>query len=267
MQVASDQPIPALLLIGCVFFASLSSILLVLWLRERRKRNPLPLPGQARQELEWELLQSRLEFSEHALRRIAREIHDNLGQMLSVVKLNMHSLLSQLDGEGKELVQETKEIVDLVISDLRQFSQSHKSELMMDQPLQQWLGTELDRLHVPGTLETSLEVDGEEREVETLRKLLFIRMIQEALSNVVRHAEASALRVELHHHPAAVRLRLVDNGMGFNPATVREGNGWVRMKKRAAMIGATLAIDGLPGSGCSVTIEVPYELAPAPAHS
>jgi signal transduction histidine kinase len=103
----------------------------------------------------------------------------------------------------------------------------------------------------------SFAVHGTQRPLETRAEVVLLRVGQEALANVRKHAGASAANVELCYRGDAVRLEVSDDGCGFDPSVASEGFGLGGMRARLAEIGGTLTVRSVPGAGTTISAEVP----------
>lgn len=201
------------------------------------------------------------EVEEEERRRLARELHDRVGQSLTALGINLNLLYSQLPAETAArmrarladcltLVEETTGHIRDVMGELR-------PAVLDDYGL-------LAALHWYGqrfSQRTSLAVavQGEEltpRLPPAVETALF-RIAQEALTNVARHAQASQVTVTLEHVDGGIRLVIADDGVGFDPAVRRRG-GWglMTMRERAEAVGGRLRLDSAPGKGTRVVVEV-----------
>lgn len=199
--------------------------------------------------------------------RIAREIHDELGQYLTTLRLDAamlelgcageHPRMAERLGAMKKLIDETIQSVRRVATALR----PKALDLGLDSGLE-WLVEDFERRHaVPCALH--LPDDGLTR-IDDARATLVFRIVQEALTNVARHARAGAVEVRVDMHDDELRLQVRDDGCGFSPtATCSAGTyGLFGMQERAMVFGGTLDIDSAPGRGTTVRLRVPLTGAP-----
>jgi two-component system NarL family sensor kinase len=208
--------------------------------------------------------------------RLAREIHDTLAQALAAVTLQLEVADSMAAGQADErLRRAVARALQLAQSTL---GQARRSVLdLRATPLEgrtlpealQALLTETER-EATGGIEFRLEADGFEPGIPDLPESMEVglyRIAQQALANVTRHAEATQVSVRLTRDPERVRLRIEDDGAGFDPASVRPGRfGLVGMSERARLLGGTLTVESTPQRGTAIDVIVPLgvtTLAPA----
>ena len=203
-----------------------------------------------------ELLKTRIEMQDHTLNRVSREIHDNITQVLSFVKLNL-ALVNTLDEEQRtEKIAESRELVAQAISDLRDLSKSLSLEHITRQGLVKTIQAEAARLTKSGIINAVVVTDGDVIPLGEQRELVLFRIFQESINNALKHANARDFKIVLQYIPEMFILTLEDNGSGFSPADagMGEGSGLKNIENRAALIGAVAAISSAPGEGCHIKV-------------
>jgi signal transduction histidine kinase len=186
--------------------------------------------------------------------RIARELHDETGQALTSILLG----LKRLDGESPEAVAELRELVVATLQDVRRLAVELRPKVLDDFGLV----PALERLTQGFAEHTGISVDLEagaltERppvEVETA----IYRIVQESLTNVVKHAQASSVSVVLTRGDGRIKAVIEDDGTGFAPETIGErGIGLVGMRERIELLDGSLTVESSERSGTTVAVEVP----------
>ena len=227
------------------------------------------LTGKLVRQLEWQTGElSRvswqlLEKQETTARRFSHELHDELGQSLSALKANL-TPLSQAAGEGKSRIDDSIQLVDEAIRNVRELSQLLRPTILDDFGLAASLRWLCDRVQQRTGIEVHFEADFEARMADETETHLF-RIAQEALTNVARHAEATKVDIHLQRVDGNVRLEIRDNGRGVpaagsaNMNTAQpQGLGIVGMRARARSAGGELAIGSAPGAGTVVEASFPF---------
>lgn len=201
------------------------------------------------------LLQLKTEVQEQTLTNISREIHDNITQVLSFVKLNL-AMATGNDAEKETKIQESRELVGQAIDDLRNLAKSLSYEHIASIGLPKSLEIEVGRLNASKLLEVSLQISGNEYSLGEQRDLILFRIFQETLNNTLKYAEAQHFKIYLQYSNQLVTLLLEDDGKGFSlgEAELKGGLGLRNMKSRAALIGADLQIETSPENGCRILI-------------
>jgi signal transduction histidine kinase len=256
-----------LILIGVLFLLALGTGLSTLQANRRafEKLQQLAerLQSQSEQlrKLSWKLI----EVQEDTLRQVARDLHDEFGQILTAVgamlsRASQHGLAK--DSEFVQDVQHVKEIVDGALQNVRDTSQMFRPAVIDDFGLEQtleWFGTQFSR-------QTGLRVHFEGQAGDGLLRgesaIHVYRIVQAALSNVARHSQAKEAWVSLHVEQGDLKLEIRDNGKGFNiegelHRTAGEGIGLMGMQERAQHLNGTLDVRSSLGKGTVVTLRIP----------
>ncbi len=211
-----------------------------------------------------EILKVQIENEEQTLNRISQEIHDNIGQILSLVKLNLNTVkVEKCDAPTQKKIEGTKELVSKAINDLRQLSKSLNSIHLSQQYLSDSIKQELETINRTEEFTTELILRGDERTFESQKQLIIFRIIQETLNNIVKHAKAKVIRVELEYGLESFTIKVVDDGIGFDLSSLHlitgkeRGTGLSNISYRAKLIGASLDIDSQKGKGTAITLNMP----------
>jgi two-component system, NarL family, sensor kinase len=219
--------------------------------QKRNKEDKVKMQSQFSQAL----LQTQIEIQEQTLKTISQEIHDNIGQVLSLAKLNLGTLQY---GEDEKL-NDTKNLVSKAINDLRDLSRSLHGDKIAELGLQESVASELKILQNTGQYNTALQITGEQYKLEPQKEMVLFRIMQEAIHNAVKHAKAKNITVQLNYQAAAFVLIVTDDGIGFNAADLQAaqtGIGLKSMQNRAALIGGQFTITAANGNGTAIKIEL-----------
>jgi PAS domain S-box-containing protein len=210
-----------------------------------------------------------MEIQENERRHIARELHDEIGQSLTAVKINLETILRLPNTNAIEPhLAESIAIVERVLQQVRAISldlrPSMLDDLGLESALRWYLGRQAERAGLTSEF-TADSIDAAQLPPE-VRTACF-RVVQEALTNVVRHAHARHVRVELRRRGATLRLHISDDGIGFDPheAQARAAHGaslgLVGMQERALIAGGELIIEAAPGRGTTIRAHFPLSAA------
>lgn len=205
-----------------------------------------------------------MQVQETERRLIARELHDEIGQSLTAVALNLQSCHDLLGASPVAAsIQESVELVDRVLQQARDLSLELRPSLLDDLGLVDALGWHVQRQAERARLDARLVTDGltvrPPPEIETA----CFRVAQEALTNVVRHAGASRVTVELREDGDSLELVVRDDGAGFEVAGARrravhgESLGLLGMEERVLLAGGRMSIDSAPGQGTTLRARFP----------
>ena len=191
-------------------------------------------------------------------KRLARELHDETGQALTSILLGLKGIEDASDSEGaRESVRTLRELVVATLQDVRRLAVELRPKALDDFGLV----PALERLAETFTEQAEVEVDvqaalGETRlpaEVETA----LYRIVQEALTNVIKHAQAQVVSVVLTRQEGRVAVVIEDDGRGFDPDEPGEGLGLLGMRERIALVDGRLSVESGEGRGTTIAVEVP----------
>jgi signal transduction histidine kinase len=199
------------------------------------------------------LVRRLLAAGEEERRRIARELHDETAQLLTVVQLSLERVcdgrLAEVE-RARALLTRTQAEIHRIIHDLR-------PSLLDDLGLPAAVRSYAGQLAEQG-VEVTLQVE-EGLRLPSDVEIATFRIFQEIVTNVRRHAHAQNVSVELYAAHGRLVVAVEDDGVGFDAAAHREGVGLVGMQERAALVGGTVEIDSEPGGGTSVRLTIPLE--------
>jgi two-component system, NarL family, sensor kinase len=259
---AKDEEIFITIISSTVLMVFLVAIIIFAVIRYQNKlRKHLQEINDLRIAFHNEVLIAQLEKEEQTLHRISQEIHDNIGQLLSLVKLNLNTMdLSNCNPLLQDKVTLTKELVSKTINDLRQLSKSLNSIHITQHYLSHSLQLELDVINKIGQYITKLSVKGEEKLFDPQKQLILFRIAQEALNNIIKHAQAKQIIITLNYEADSLYMTIEDDGIGFHNNALNQikGTGIGNINYRAELIGANLIIDSKKNIGTTIKIVAPY---------
>ena len=234
-------------------------ILNLFFLYQKKQRKNLEEKLQLQSQFAQTLLQSQLEIKEQTLTHISRELHDNLGQVASLIKINLNTLQLSDIPKANEKVEQSRELIRQLIFDLKALSLSLGSDHVNQLGLSRALEIEVLRLNKTGQFNASYSLTGELRFTDPNKTIIVYRMAQEVLNNMVKHSEAKHINVSLNASENLIKLALSDDGKGFNveEKTNSGGAGLMNLGNRARLLNAHLTIKSTPGKGTQITIELP----------
>lgn len=217
----------------------------------------------SREELQ-QLSDSILATREEEKRRIARELHDDLGQRLSALKMDLAMLGTDVE-EGKPTVGLLDEIagmnavIDDTVASVRRIASALRPALLDDLgmlPAIEWLANDFANRYG-----LAVTVDGVDVDVPEQTATALFRIVQEALSNVVRHANATSVQIHLVCDDDRVGLRVQDNGAGWDMKThanePRKSLGLLGIRERSRLLGGAVSIESAPGKGFCLRVDLP----------
>ena len=238
-----------------------------------KEGKPLRMIGAAqdvtdRKKLEHELLQKELDrqksisqatidTQEEERREIGKELHDNVNQVLTTTKLYLDLSLSSPELKD-ELIKKSSKNIIYVINEIRQLSRSLMDPSIGDLGLIDSINDLVDNINITRKLHVSLSANSElEKLLAENQKLTVFRIIQEAMNNTLKYAQATTVNIRIRQVGEEAELQIVDDGKGFNPETVKKGAGLKNIQNRVYLTNGRLTIDSAPGKGCKIVINFP----------
>jgi PAS domain S-box-containing protein len=225
--------------------------------------------AQHEQELKM-LSGARIKAQEEERRRIAREIHDSLGQMLTAIKFNVEILedLIPKDSPERRRIDDTKSLLDATMAEARKIAYNLMPSVLDDFGLVPALQLLCDQFAQRTSINVEYHAHGLTERLEPTLEVSLYRIVQEALNNIAKHAEAKDVSVQVVRHAGGIRLTIEDSGKGFDVSTMSpaaaedRGMGLVGMRERAASFKGTVMIDSAPNSGTTIVVEIPLPAKP-----
>jgi signal transduction histidine kinase len=208
------------------------------------------------------LSQRLVEIQETERRYIARELHDEVGQALTSLMLRLRLLEREADQPAhvRAAVDEMKRMTDAVSENLHRLAVNLRPASLDHLGLVPALQQHLDMVHDQHGIDAQLETVNLNLRLPPDAETAIYRIVQEALTNVVRHSQATHVDVLLEQRGAELVVIIEDNGIGFDPAEAMESGriGLFGMRERAEMLGGRLLLETSPRTGTTVLLEVPY---------
>lgn len=241
-----------LILFGGIFFAFLMSIFVIAMVvlhRQRQVQNRQKIT-RIKSEHEKMLLHVTNEIQQETLAHIGRELHDNIGQLLSLAKLNLHSAKPEKQSEGKESINQ-------IIKEVRTLSKSLNLDWVETISLDEFVQQQLVKIQTTGFCNTKLQTDQSFIELEKNQKLVLIRVIQECLNNAIKHAQPNNIQVYISQTGNYRVIEIMDDGRGFDTSQTSQGSGMVNLTKRMEVIGGKFDLTSKPGGGTRIRLMLP----------
>jgi signal transduction histidine kinase len=219
-----------------------------------------------RDALRQEFLQRIVEAQEDQRSRIARELHDELGQVLTGLAIGLRGSRTAVDSPDllEQQLSQLEEMAVQALGNMRHIVNELRPALLDDMGLPAVLRHYIDNFTNLTGVQTTLIVCKDHSRLPRNTETILFRITQEALTNIARHARASQAWVDLHCNESDATLQIKDDGVGFDPVLVLDGNsrsGWGLMgiKERAKLVEGSVRIDSAPGEGTNLFITIPLK--------
>jgi signal transduction histidine kinase len=229
-------------------------IILFFVIFQTKKNNYVLAQMEVSQKMEQEIAKSKMEIREQSLKNIGWELHDNIGQLLSVARMQLGVLGLKLPQEYKNNIEEIDNLIGDSLQEIRSLSKTLNAEVIHNLGLVNAINLELDRFNRLNFLKAQLTVSGEETTLDQKDEIIIFRILQEFFSNVVKHSKATTLRVVLKYSAESLCIEAQDNGVGFDMEKGMNGSGLINMKSRAHMIGASYLIKSDQNQGVNLLL-------------
>jgi len=262
-----NQEIYVIILIGIVLALVLVGfIVVILFLYQRKQHRQEKQLAEVKIQYEQELLRSQLEMQESTLKAVAQELHDNIGQVLSVIKLSLSILPLKREDPAFESIENCREMLNKVIFDVSHITKSMHTDRISEIGIEEAIRFELDTLHKTGLIQIDLDVSGAPHSLNPQKAIFVFRMFQEMINNIFKHAQAKHINVMVNYTTDnKFVLKVKDDGIGFNAekkqtqTTSSSGIGLRNMVNRAKLIGGSISIQSETGNGTAITVELPIQ--------
>jgi two-component system NarL family sensor kinase len=226
-------------------------IILLFSIFQRRKNDLLKDQEKEREQFEKEIAETQIEIREETLRNISWELHDNIGQLLTLAKI-------QLQNASEENIKEVKETITKGLNEVRSLSKLINPEAINNINLREAVQLEIDRFNRLEFIKSTLIIEGNDIDIDKKATIIIFRILQEFFSNTIKHSKASTLRVILDFNGDTLNIIAKDNGIGFSSDAKKDGIGLINIKKRGQLIGAEINFESEKGKGTS--LEIQYKL-------
>jgi two-component system, NarL family, sensor kinase len=259
MQTEDTQLIIVILAGTAIFLILSSFITFFLFFYKQKQQANTKEKAALHAQHQQEILQTQIEIQNQTLQHVGQELHDNIGQLLSVVRFQLNVLETEPQPSHQQ-VRDINEVVGQAVGELRALSKSLDSSFVSDFGLVQSLSQELARIKQTGKCYTHLDTHGDVYRLPSQTEMVLFRIAQELINNTLKHAAASDLGVALHYEPARFGMLVQDNGRGFDYEQVaqqdlqKSGAGFRNIRRRSELIGGTCQIESTPERGTTVQI-------------
>jgi two-component system, NarL family, sensor kinase len=217
--------------------------------RQRQIQNRERLE-KMKSDYEKTLLNIENEIQQETLAQVGRELHDNIGQLLSLAKLNLNSSKPERQAEGKEYINQ-------IIQEVRGLSKSLNLDWVESITLEEFIEQQLQKIQSVGFCEIKFENGVSLPDYQKDHKLILIRVIQECLNNILKHASPTLISVSLKKEGSLRLIKILDDGNGFDPSIPSSGSGLKNLEKRMETIGGKFIVTSRLGQGTEIELQLP----------
>jgi signal transduction histidine kinase len=203
---------------------------------------------------EKELYNTKIEIKDQTLKYVGRELHDNIGQLLTVTRIHLKGLVKVIDNEK---LTEVNNITARALEELRMLSRSlNNSDRAADTSLLKLVEQEITLIDKTGAVKPSLKVAGDVYNFDVGHEIICFRIMQEFVSNALKYSGCEHICFELDYQPGEFSFRLRDDGKGFDKHSVVKGSGLINIENRAKMIGAHYELKSTAKNGTTIIVKL-----------
>jgi len=262
MQLSSSEII-TIITIGTLIFL-LAPIFLLVYIRQYnlRKIKNAEEKELMQQKFDSEILKTQIEVQEQTMQTIASNLHDNIGQLLSLTNLTLGSINLQENEKAEKKIGTSIELVNKSIKELRELAKLLQGEQLLQQGISYAITQEINWLQKIEAYQIHFENNMAETTLVSPQKdLVILRLFQEIINNIIKHAKATEITVQLYYAENQLFLSVIENGTGFDYEKVKQNNsglGLYSIEKRVKMINGVLHLQSTINKGTEIVIQIPY---------
>ena len=250
MEPTEDQVY--VIIFATIFLGGIMStfVISMVFIHRQRQAQNRQKVDQIKSEHEMTLLNIENEIQQETLTHIGRELHDNIGQLLSLAKLNFGSIKPEKHAEGREILAQA-------IREVRGLSKQLNLDWVESISISEFIGEQLDRIEATGFCATKLQADFDLVDLPKESKLVLIRVIQESLNNAIKHALPNKILIRIGENGNRKQISIKDDGKGFDSSQPSKGSGMTNLKMRMETIGGEFYLTSSVDIGTEITLTLP----------
>lgn len=241
-----------------MFLLLLGSLIYLFIYAQRRKIKYILERERAEAIYENELLTSRIETAEQTLQNISWELHDNIGQLLSVASLQIKLLSSKCKKEKSEDMSEISEVIADCLHQVRTLSKSLDPKILKHNGIEASLLVSLQRIKRLVDIDYKIEIE-QDIKWKNDQEIIVFRMLQEFIANTIKHAKATFIHVNIIRNNNVIEVSIEDDGVGFEVDKVSLNSGLIHMKSRAEILDANFKLESSLGEGTKMKVCLPID--------
>ncbi len=216
-----------------------------------RKNRLLREQEKVKEAFEKELTETQIEIREETLRNISWELHDNIGQLLTLAKIQLQNVNDDSPG-----ITEATNTIGICLKELRSLSKLINPDTLRNLTLVEAIQLEIERYNRLKYLDAKIQSTGTVFPIDNKVEIIIFRILQEFFTNTIKHSKASELNVEINYNSKILTINAIDNGIGFNSTLIgaSKGIGLSNIKSRAKMINADVEISSGKDNGTRLSL-------------
>lgn len=257
-----------LLIVTVLLFFLLVVVLVLLFLHRRKQLKHSELLTAIHALHDQQSLRLQLAVQEETFAYLARELHDNVNLSLTLVKLQLNGFSTRLNAGDQAELNNSLDSLENVSRQVAQLAKSWNTDVLESRGFLSALQAEVERISQLGIFHIEFYTRGEPVHLDNKKEIVVLRLIQEAFNNILKHANARNVRLQLSYSHCRLEISINDDGKGFSPneltseAYRKGGNSGIRnLQSRIKLLDGTMQLESLPGSGTKLLFSIPVPAA------
>ncbi len=230
-------------------------------INDRNFRSVIAIDVTEKNLAEHNIIKAIIKTQEDERYEIGGELHDNVCQLLAASLLNLGALRHSLTPSRTDLFNRCRENITLASDEIRNLSHRLAPVFFDDSTMEESFKRLVDTFTISENLEILLSFGDslEKYPISVDLQLNLYRILQEQLRNILKYANATVIEVDVIIYKKTLKMKITDNGIGFNMNTVKRGIGLANMKRRSELFSGKFEIDSSPGNGCTLLVAIPVK--------
>jgi two-component system NarL family sensor kinase len=254
-----------ILIATLIFLLAPLFIILYVVIYNRRKMRHIEEKEQMKRSFDAEIIKTQLEVQEQTMQNIGADLHDNIGQLLSLSSLTLNSIQLEDLEKARQKIDAAIDLTGRSIKEMRLLGKLLQGDQLLGVGLSEAICHEINWVEKSGKFQVNYVNEGDLPANNSLDKdLIIFRILQEVMNNIIKHSMATQINIKLSYADDNMTLCVEDNGVGFSLDTLQAshpdggGMGLLNMQKRAKIVGGDVFIKTQQGEGTSTTVIIPY---------
>jgi signal transduction histidine kinase len=253
MQISSKEIISLIGLTSIIFLIAPLFLIVYVLSYNRRKKKHQEETMLMQKNYETELLKTQMEVQEQTLKTVAYDLHDNIGQLLSLTTITLSSINLNDSENTAGKIALIEDLTLRSIKEVKALSRLLHGEEIVSRGLKSAIEFELEWLKRSDKFKIEFEHSIAPYNIDSAKETILFRLFQEIINNIIQHAKATEININLATTTESLRLKISDNGIGFNVDEI------LNRKAGMGLHDGTASIISAPSEGATITINVPYK--------
>lgn len=241
-----------------VLFTLLTTVFILFYYFQKKKNEFLLDKIELELIFQAELVKAKIEIKEQTLTNVSRELHDNIGQILSVALLEINMMLEQKESFTKVQLIDAKKLILKSLDEIRGLTKLINGDITIESTFIEAVSDDLERIQKFSNIKCTIQIEGEVISLNKEHETIIYRILQETITNILKHSQSEYISVHIKFLNQICTIEILDKGKGFDLTNIKKGSGLLNMKTRAKLIGAKLQIQSSP-EGSKITIKYPIQ--------